>query len=208
MAPTRSAKPKPIVTRQTNRRAVLLEAAARQFIERGYAAATMRDIAADANMQPGSIYYHFKSKAELLAAVHEEGMRQIRSAVLDALDGFEGTPWEKLEAACVAHLTMLLTGGVFFRALMAEMPPEGDPGRAVVVKLRDDYEKIFARLLDAIDLPKGVNRRRLRLMLLGALNWSHSWYRPRRGAVSPETLAREFVGYVRDGLVPSHAGNP
>ena len=52
--------------RRGNRRDVLLEAAARRFLRDGFAAASMRDIAAEAGMKAGSIYYHFPSKAELL----------------------------------------------------------------------------------------------------------------------------------------------
>ena len=76
-----------VVPRQGNRREKLLEAAARRFLHQGYAAASMRDIASDAGMQPGSIYYHFPSKAEMLVAVHEEGMRRITAAVTGALEG-------------------------------------------------------------------------------------------------------------------------
>ena len=56
--------PDAVKRRQTNRRAALMEAAARQFLANGYAATSMRDIASEAGMQPGSIYYHFPSKEE------------------------------------------------------------------------------------------------------------------------------------------------
>ena len=37
-----------------------------------------------------------------------------------------------------------------------------------------------------------------KLMLLGALNWSQTWYRP--GKDSPQVLARRFVRLLRDPL--------
>ena len=55
-------------TRANNRIDVLLDASARQFAEAGYKATTTRDIAKQVNMQPGSVYYHFKSKGDLLLA--------------------------------------------------------------------------------------------------------------------------------------------
>ncbi|MDJ0948600.1 MAG: TetR/AcrR family transcriptional regulator [Alphaproteobacteria bacterium] len=197
MADVAQAARKRVVRRQGNRRALLLEAAARQFLHQGYAAASMRDIAADAGMQPGSIYYHFPSKAELLVAVHEEGMRRITEAVAQALEK-PGGPWARLEAACVAHLTVLLEGGDFFQAVMREMPAKSDPGRRRVTRMRDRYEEIFADLLDALPLPRGVDRHDLRLMLLGAMNWSYRWYRP--GAESPAKIARKFLGFLRNRL--------
>jgi hypothetical protein len=38
----------------------------------------------------------------------------------------------------------------------------------------------------------------LRLMLLGAMNWSFTWYRP--GRASPAEIARTFVGFLRSAL--------
>ena len=188
---------KSVKRRQGNRRETVLAAAARRFFRDGYAAASIRDIAADAGMQASSIYYHFPSKADLLAAVHEEGMHQITDAVTAALEA-PGTPWDRLEAACVAHLGILLTGGDILQAVMRELPSGSGAARRRVVKLRDDYEAIFAGLLDHLDLPPAVDRHQLRLMLMGSMNWAHNWYRP--GADAPGDIARGFVRYLRLGL--------
>jgi AcrR family transcriptional regulator len=159
----------------------------------------MRDIAADAGMQPGSIYYHFPSKADLLVAVHEEGLQRITGATRSALEACkDAAPWDRLEAACAAHLTVLLEGGDFFQALMRNVPLDTDPSRGHITELRDRYETIFAGLLDALPLPDGTDRQDLRLMLLGAMNWSFTWYRPGRAA--PAEIARTFVGFLRAGL--------
>jgi len=190
---------KAVKRRQTNRREILLEAAARRFVEDGYAAASMRDIAGDAGMQPGSIYYHFPSKEELLVAVHEDGMRLIAEAVTAALARVDGkTPWDRLETACIAHLSVLLTGGDRIKAVMRNVPLENHPSRSNITKMRDEYEAIFARLLGDLALPKGTDLHTLRLMLLGAMNWSFTWYRA--GAESPERIARKFIVMLRTQL--------
>lgn len=187
--------------RQTNRRAALMEAAARQFLANGFAATSMRDIAADAGMQPGSIYYHFPSKADLLVAVHEEGLQRITGATTSALQSnADAAPWDRLETACAAHLTVLLEGGDFFQALMRNVPLDSDPSRGHITELRDRYEAIFAGLLDALPLPDGTDRQDLRLMLLGAMNWSFTWYR--QGRATPAEIARTFVDFLRTGLEP------
>ena len=192
-----SKKPAAVRRRRGNRRELLLEAAARRFLYEGYAAASMRDIAADAGMQAGSIYYHFPSKADLLAAVHDEGMRRISDAVLESLEG-PSDPWQRLEAAFVAHLEFLLEGNIVVQALMQEMPTGSSPIRTRVTRLRDDYEGIFIRLLEDLKLPRGVDLHSLRLMLLGAMNWSFTWYRP--GAETPRRIASKFVKYLRVSL--------
>jgi TetR/AcrR family transcriptional regulator, cholesterol catabolism regulator len=44
----------------------------------------------------------------------------------------------------------------------------------------------------------------LRLMLVGALNWSQTWYRAGGGA-TPEKIARRFVGVMKASLAPRNA---
>ena len=60
--------------RSDNRVSTLLDAAARLFAEKGYVATSMRDIAQDCGMLPGSLYYHFAAKEDLLVAVYERGV--------------------------------------------------------------------------------------------------------------------------------------
>jgi TetR/AcrR family transcriptional repressor of nem operon len=47
----------------------LLDVAGRQFIERGYDAVSMRDIADAAGLTKGALYGHFRSKGQLLVEV-------------------------------------------------------------------------------------------------------------------------------------------
>jgi AcrR family transcriptional regulator len=51
------------------RRAQILEAALRCFSEKGYHEATMDDLAREAGLSKGSLYWHFKSKAEVFAGL-------------------------------------------------------------------------------------------------------------------------------------------
>ncbi|MEE8128573.1 MAG: helix-turn-helix domain-containing protein, partial [Nitrospinaceae bacterium] len=63
--------PKSIRTRQK-----ILDAALLLFVEKGYDKATMRQIALQANMAPGSIYHHFPTKEHIVQTfydvIHEE----------------------------------------------------------------------------------------------------------------------------------------
>jgi AcrR family transcriptional regulator len=65
------------IPRSDNRLPLILDEAARLFREKGYAATSMRDIANAVDMLPGSLYYHFSAKEDLLVAVYEEGVRLI-----------------------------------------------------------------------------------------------------------------------------------
>ncbi len=59
----------PITPKAAATRARLLEIAAAVFIEQGYAAVSLRDIAKAAGVTKGAIYGHFRSKGQLLVEV-------------------------------------------------------------------------------------------------------------------------------------------
>ena len=183
--------------RSDNRLPQILDAAARLFREKGYGYASMRDIASLAGMLPGSLYYHFASKEELLVAVYAEGVRRIKEAVGPALSA-QADPWSRLEAVCAAHLEALLEDSDYGQVVIRVRPDDAPEVQARLVALRDEYERTFSQAIDALPLPPRTDRRALKLMLLGALNWSQTWYRS--GRDSPQLLARRFVRLLKDPL--------
>ncbi len=182
--------------RQDNRRQHLLDAAAGLICQRGYHATSMRDIGRATDMLPGSIYYHFGSKEELLIAIYAEGVRRIAERVDGAVA--RGTdPMKRLEAACVAHLEMLLTDSDYARVVVRVLPEDVPAASTRLTALRDDYEERFRKLIAALALPRG-RRRYARLTLLGALNGAQTWYRP--DGDSPAHIARRVLGCLREPL--------
>ncbi|MDX1434181.1 MAG: TetR/AcrR family transcriptional regulator [Gammaproteobacteria bacterium] len=182
--------------RQDNRREQLLDATAALICRRGYHATSMRDIAAATDMLPGSIYYHFESKEALLVAVYAEGVRRIAARV-DAAVEAESQPMKRLEAACVAHLEMLLADSHYAQVVVRVLPDDVPDARARLTALRDDYEARFRRLVGALSLP-ARRRRYVRLALLGALNGAQIWYRSSGDA--PARIARRLLEVVREPL--------
>ncbi len=61
--------PPPKTPKSAGTRRRLLDVAAELFIERGYSAVSMRDIAAAARLTKGAVYGHFRSKGQLLVEV-------------------------------------------------------------------------------------------------------------------------------------------
>ena len=176
----------------------LLDEAARAFAERGFAAASVREIVGPIGMLPGSLYCHFATKEDLLVAVYKEGVARI-SAAVDAVVAPLGAPWARLEAACVAHLTSLLDQTDYSQVVIRVRPGDAPAVAAELVALRDSYEARWARLIADLPLDRSVSRSDLRLFLLGALNWSQTWYRD-DGASSPARIAKRFVGLLKAGL--------
>lgn len=70
--------------KQERRRGEIMDAAAAVFAEKGYHAATTRDIADRLGMRPGSLYYYFESKEAALEDVCRVGSDEF-SANLDAI---------------------------------------------------------------------------------------------------------------------------
>ncbi len=184
------------VPRADNRLPAVLDAAARLFAEKGYVATSMRDIAVACGMLPGSLYYHFAAKEDLLAAVYERGVQALRDSVRAAV-ARETEPWAKLEMACAAHLETVLRRSDDAQVLIRVMPWDIAAVAAELRRLRDSYESEFEQLVAKLPLPAGTDRKTLRLMLLGALNWSRFWFDPERRD-TPRSLARKFVKLLKE----------
>lgn len=185
--------------RQGNRRGEVMRAAAALIAAKGYEATSMRDIAAAVGMLPGSLYYHFPSKEELFLAVHAEAVARLRDAVEQAAAS-RRDPWDRLEAALVAHLEMLLGTSNLVAIVAPDAPAElGEAGRRLVEQ-RDAYERVFRDLVAALALPDGIDRGVFRLLLLGAVNWAPKWFRDGDGRLTPAAIARQLVAMLRDPM--------
>ena len=186
------------VRRSSSRLPRLLDEAAHSFAQRGYAAASVREIVGRVGMLPGSLYCHFATKEALLVAVYREGVERIGAAVDVAIATID-EPWQRLEAACVAHLTTLLDQTDYSQVVIRVRPSDAPAAAEELVQLRDSYEKRFARLVAALPLARPTDRSTLRLMLMGALNWSQTWYRE-DGGLAPDRIARLFVALLKANL--------
>jgi AcrR family transcriptional regulator len=180
-----------------NRRGELVRAAAQLFREKGFEGTTIRDIAGAVGMQSGSPFYHFANKHELLMAVMEEGLRlglERSRAVIDA----EGlTAVERFRQLVRAHYGILHeTGSDFIPVMLYDWRSLPATYRRRIVELKDRYDALWQATLDALHAEGrlGADARIARLMILGAINFSATWYRakPRgRAGVDLDTLAAE-----------------
>ena len=173
----------------------ILDVAARLFCEQGYQGTSVRDIARAVGILPGSLYCHFATKEDLLAAVYARGVDQICRVVQATIDRY-GDPWQRLEAACAAHLEAILRDDDYARVVVRVRPADLGVARVSLAQERNRYEALWIELVNALPLARRTDRKALRLMLLGALNWTPIWYRA-DGAASPRSLARKFMALVK-----------
>ena len=176
----------------------LLAVAVREFARRGFARTSIRDIARAAGIQPASVYHHFASKDDLFVAAHSAGMREV-THLMEVAPARARDPWERLEIAFTVHIRHLISGNDLTAWTGASLFLFESPEMQRLLRAeRDRFEAVYRRLIADLPLPPDIDRSLLRLQLLGALNWTRTWYRP--GKRSAAQIAAHLVKVLRESL--------
>lgn len=196
------ARPKRATLTDVNRRNDLVTAAAALFKEKGYHGTTMRDIARATNMQPGSPFYHFASKQDLLYAGVETSLRETL-AELQAIDPAGLEPLAYFRALARAHLGRLLGNRAGMVPLVLNEWRNLDGAqRDEVLALRRRFDALwqaaFVRLRKA-GIVERADHMSCRLFL-GALHGTVGWHDP-AGRLSPEKIADALVDFALCGAL-------
>jgi AcrR family transcriptional regulator len=193
----------------------ILQAAAELFMEFGYAATSIDAVAERLGATKGRIYHHYRSKADLYFDVQVAAMNRI-TEVVEPVARQAGSAVQRLSAMALCHARILLTElpmqKVAVQGLERQLlgdtlgtTPAAKRLRAVV-KMRDDYERLFAEVIDDgiregafVDLPPRLATK----PFFGVLNWATVWYSPRRlqSAESIDELARTLADFAMRGIV-------
>lgn len=192
-------------TSSGNSRDRLLDSAAKIFRERGYVATTMRAIAKEAGIEAGSIYYHYKSKDELISAVLDFGITALLDSVKAVIEALpvDTPPRARIEKAIDAHVANILRYGDYMLAMRRVFGQVPDRIWKHHMALRENYGALWHDILtDAREkkvLRQDVDIKVARLFLLGGLNWTVEWLKPQKQPVSEVT--HMFASLILDGLV-------
>ncbi|MCP5269302.1 MAG: TetR/AcrR family transcriptional regulator [Zoogloeaceae bacterium] len=181
---------------EANRRAELLRAAARLFVEKGFAATTTRDIAEAVGMRSGSPFYHFRSKQELLKAAMIEGLDAGNAQLAAAIEGI-ADPEQRLRVLVRTHLGTLLEGDCRSPLLVSETRALDDKARTEIAAAFDRYQVPWQETLEALAKSGKLASAAppVRLLVFGMLNWSSHWYRT-DGALTVDALADAAVSML------------
>jgi TetR/AcrR family transcriptional regulator, cholesterol catabolism regulator len=188
------------------KREQILEAAAKVLARRGYAATTLGEIAEEVGSAgAGSLYYHFDSRDELIEELLRRGVdvafENARRAVASL--PASASPLDRLQAALRAHVLAVLVESDFARASgrsAPQIPPEmWTRINAQFRRYGKFYDQLFAAAVDSGELDPNVDRKALRMLVIGAMNWAPEWYRPNGGS-TPEEIAELLVRMLVRGV--------
>jgi AcrR family transcriptional regulator len=191
---TRSSPTRPALKQRYERRHdELVRQAAREFARRGYDQTTMQELAASTGLATGALYHYFASKEDLLRAVCDQLMEPLLVATreLTAASGDGEPQLRELVRLWVAHVVEHRDHMLVFQQ-ERHVIESGDRWRSV-----RDARKAFERMVaDALaNVTTQVGEPLALLALLGMVNHTAQWYRP-RGALSSQQIADGYVALL------------
>jgi TetR/AcrR family transcriptional regulator, cholesterol catabolism regulator len=183
-------------------RDAILEAAVKLFGKRGYAGTTMRDIAREVGVLPGSLYAHISSKETLLDEIVESGIESFLA--IEPTIPTHGTGREKLRAAIKAHIAVATAHPGRTLVVLHQWGFLTEPNLTRALSKGRRYHQMFVRLIDE-GIADGsfvphLDTKIAVFTILGALNWIPHWYSS-RGRYSPEEIGARVADMLLQGLV-------
>ena len=206
-----------LTVRQRASREEVLDAATEAFIQRGYAATSIDDVADRLGCTKGRVYHYFRTKGELFLGVHRRALDMAIQAV-EPISKSSGPASGRLYEMVVAHARLMMEETSYMRLAVQHvemsLTVEGrTPRQALldVFALRREYEGYFEAVITEgvrSGVFREVNPGLMAKACLGVLNWMSVWYRPgvrARDGAAPDEIATEFATFVTRGLESGQA---
>ena len=192
----------------SNREQDIIAAAAKVFNEKGYHAATTRDIAAEVGIQQASLYYYIASKEELLYLVVRDPVMRLYAEMQEIVTATLPTRL-KVEQAIQAHLAAFDDNYPHMFVFVQELHNVVQALKETLSDLPGRYQGLWETLIC-----QGMRTGELRadldvpttaLMILGMCNWMYRWYR-KGGRLDSAAVARQYAAAILDGIVTRPPG--
>ena len=183
------------------RKEQILRVACQLFAERGYAATSVRDIAAALNLQGGSLYSHIGSKEELLWEIVDEAAREFLQRAESAVSG-PNTAADRLRRLVRAHVGLVAKDLAAAACYLGEWRHLSEERQENVRARRNQYESYFRNVIEdgvASGEFSPTESKFAALFLLGALNWARQWFRA-EGPLGPEEVADRMSDLILRGV--------
>ncbi len=174
--------------RSKNRKEEIYIEAAKLFGEKGYAGTSIRDIAEQVGIEPGSLYSHISGKEEILKAICMP-CADIFSRGMDEIMSIDCDPLRKIEMLIDLHLDVSINHPESITVFNDEWRYLAPDDLKEFLKARKKYQKGFTSLIDRVLKDKNVRKTNAKivfLMIINSLKWTH--YYAREGKIN--TIAR------------------
>lgn len=186
---------RPALRARFDRRAdELVAGAARQFARGGYDQTTMAELAASLGLATGALYHYFGAKEQLLRAICDQLMEPLLERARALLADDTAAPAERLRALVRVWVTHVCDHRDHMLVFQQErhVIESGERWRSVRAS-RKAFERLVADALAELDSP--ADGPLALLALLGMVNHTAQWYRP-RGPLAPEQIADGYVALL------------
>ena len=208
---TRKTKPAPRAAKGTRRRdQEVLDAAAKVFHTRGYADASVQDIADELGILKGSLYHYIDSKEDLLFRILDETHDEVQ-AILDEVATMEVTaPLIRLREYIRRQVEYTSRNLAKMAIYYHDVDQLSEERRRDLYRKRRVHEKFVADVIAeaqkrgeaSADLdPKIVTN-----CLFGSMIWVYRWYKP-GGKLRPTELADTCAEFVLRGVIGDTASS-
>ncbi len=189
------------VERKNTRKEQVIQTATELFKDKGYAATSMRDLANELGIEAASLYYHIKSKEEILQSICFE----MADAFIQGLDDVEHrdiSNREKLYQGIINHTKVIARDLPAAAVFLNEYRYLSAPWLKKFLRLRINYINRFKKIIeDGIKEGefKNVNKKLAVMTIFSSLNWMPNWYNP-KGKIDPEAVSKQLAQLLINGL--------
>jgi TetR/AcrR family transcriptional regulator, cholesterol catabolism regulator len=180
---------------------VIVEAATRLFREKGFKAASMRDLAEAVGVEAASLYNHIQSKEELLQEICFKVANEFNQKC-EEIEGSELSNIQKVEAMLRFHIRQMFQQYELVIVADRDWKHLSEPYLSNYHNQRRNYRKRLAGMIELgienkeikpIDAPTVV------LIMLHAVNGIESWHRSKE-KISARQLEENMVLIMIEGL--------
>jgi len=167
-------------SRYDKRLAEILVHATQVFREKGYEAASMRDLSRATGMSLAGLYYYFESKERLLFLIQKHTFTTIVVRLKAKLKGVED-PEQRIRVFILNHLEYFLANPAAMKVLSHEAEVLKNGFAAELAAIKREYYRTCVTLLEEFKRPHNLNfsTRIAVLSLFGMMNWIYTWHNPR-----------------------------
>lgn len=183
----------------------LIDTAAEVFYAKGYKQSNISDISSALQLSRSSIYYYFKNKKEVLAALLEREVSIPYNANQRLIERKDLKPSERLQEAVTFGIVRRLSGEPRFLVL-SRLEADGMPADLTSFyngskrKIFDQYTKMISDCVAAGEF-RNVDPQLAAFTIIGMANWTSWWYSP-SGKNTPKEIGEAiidlaFFGFMR-----------